>query len=132
MFVYEGMVVKSRGGNEYLVTSTRGTVNLKGRKIENGVVTNKMYQIPRSGVESTRDLSYAENVSMVEEHEKTAAVRLGAVVTFKHTPKDTAPGEKFVVFKENDDTVNVVKLGGDDNYRYFRSVPKGQLNLVEM
>jgi len=132
MYVYEGMVVKTRGGSEYLVTSARGTKNLKGRRIENGVVTDAMYQVPRSGVVDTRNLTDAESASMAQELEAALAFQLGSVVTFKNPPKNTAAGDKFVVFKDNGDTFNLVRLGGDPRGVYYRSVPSTALSVVEM
>ena len=131
MYLYEGMVAKTRQG-EYYVTSTRGSKNIKGRLIENGVVTGKLYQIPRAGVTDTRDITSAEAEAMSKELTEALAFTLGSVVTFKKAPKNTEDGDKFVVFKDTGDAFNLVRLGGDPRGVYYRSVPASALNLVEM
>lgn len=130
VYLHQNLVAVTRQG-EYLVDSV-GPKNFKGRLVENGVVTDKRYSVPRAGVKSTRDLTESERASEYQKLAQSLNVRLGAVVTFKAPPKNTAVGQRFVVIKDTDLSVSVVTLGGNDRGEYYRGVPKDGLDVVEL
>lgn len=132
--LYEGRVAVSSHGREYLIKGRPGTVNVKGLLIENGVVTDKSYAVPRSNITSTRDLTPAENESRLDAMEDALKFRTGVVVTFKNPPKGFTTSDRFVIIKESADgtSFSVVPLGGDDQRRYWRNVSATAVNLVNL
>jgi len=125
--LYPGLVAVTSQG-EYLIDSTRGHVNVKGRKIVDEVVTDLVYVIPRVGIKDTRPLSPLEKVASVSD----VNVRTGSVVKFKKAMKNHSADTLFVVFKmSGDGSFNVIELGGNKESRYFRGIRPGSVEVVD-
>lgn len=132
--LYEGRVAVSSHGREYLIKGRPGTVNVKGFLIEDGVVTDKGYSVPRTNIVSTRDLTSAENESRLSAMEDALQFRTGVVVTFKNPPKGFTTSDRFVIIKEATDgtSFSVAPLGGDPQRRYWNRVTASAVNLVNL
>lgn len=128
MSIYPGLVALTYSGAEYLVDSTRGSKNVKGRKIVDGQVTDSVYVIPRAGVKDTRPLSPLETATSTSD----VKVRTGSVVFFKKAMKGYSEDTLFVVFKvAGDGSFNVIEVGGNKESRYFRGVRPGSVVVVD-
>ena len=129
MNLYPGVVAITSQG-EYLIDSTRGHVNVKGRKIIDEVVTDMVYNIPRVGIKDTRPLTSREKA--VDSAESAVKVRTGSVVRFKKAVKNHSADTLFVVFKmSGDGSFNVIELGGNNESRYFRGIRPGSVEVVD-
>lgn len=127
MNLYPGLVAVTWQG-EYLIDSTRGSKNIKGRKIIDGQVTDLTYVIPRAGIRDTRPLAPHETASA----ESDVKVRTGSVVKFKKAMKNHSADTLFVVFKmSGDGSFNVIELGGNSESRYFRGIRPGSVEVVD-
>lgn len=125
--LYPGLVAKTWQG-EYLVDSCRGHVNVKGRKVVDGKVTDMNYNIPRASITDTRPLTPLEQSSLMTD----VKVRIGAVVRFKKAAKGRAADALFVVFKmAGDGSFSVIDLGGNQESRYFRGIRSQSVELVD-
>jgi hypothetical protein len=128
MNLYPGQVAITSQG-EYLIDSTRGTKNIKGRKIVDGAVTDLNYMIPRALVKDTRPLAPHEKATA----ESDVKVRTGSVIRFKKTTKQWSSETLFVVFKvAGDGTFNVIELGGNEESRYFRGIRAQSVEVVDV
>lgn len=132
--LYDGRVMIAHSGKEYVVKGRPGSVNVKGFLIEDGVVTDKVYVVPRRAIKDTRDLTTAENDARLGTMKDALNFRAGVVVSFKNPPKGFTTSDRFVVIKEATDgtSFSVVPLGGDDQRRYWRNVTSTMVNLVNL
>lgn len=125
--LYPGLVAQTSQG-EYYVDSCRGHVNVKGRKIVDGAVSDLNYSIPRVGIKDTRQPTPLERASL----ETDVKVRVGSVFTFNKAMKGHSKDTKFVVFKvAGDGTFSAIELGGNQEGRYFRGLRPGQVTVVD-
>jgi hypothetical protein len=125
--LYTGLVAITFQG-EYLIDSTRGSVNVKGRKIVDGQITDLNYVIPRTSIKDTRPLAPLETATA----ESDVKVRTGSVVRFKKAMKNHTADTLFVVFKmSGDGSFNVIELGGNSKSRYFRGIRPNSVEVMD-
>lgn len=132
--LFDGEVMITFAGREYLIKGRPGSVNVKGLLIEDGVITDAMYVVRKSNIKETRSLTASENDSRLSAMKDALQFRAGVVVTFKTPPKGFTTSDRFVITKEASDgsSFTVVPLGGDNQRRYWRGVLATMINLVNL
>lgn len=132
--LYDGRVMITHAGREYLIKGRPGSVNVKGLLIKDGVVTDDMYVVRKGNIKETRELTAKENDARLSSMQDALKFRTGVVVTFKNPPKGFTTSDRFVIIKEASDgtSFSVVPLGGDDQCRYWRNVSATSINLVNL
>lgn len=132
--LYDGRVMITHAGREYLIKGRPGSVNVKGLLIEDGVITDAMCVVRKVNIKETRELTASENDARLSSMQDALKFRAGVVVTFKNPPKGFTTSDRFVIIKEASDgtSFSVVPLGGDDQRRYWRGVLATAINLVKL
>lgn len=132
--LYDGQVMITFAGREYLIKGRPGSVNVKGLLIKDGVITDEMYVVRKGNIKETRSLTAKENDARLASMQDALQFRTGVVVTFKNPPKGFTASDRFVIIKESSDgtSFSVAPLGGDAQRRYWRNVSATMMNLVNL